>query len=174
MDPGEDRLFQVRVSSRQSRSVRRVLEPDASAQTGTSEPLEDRGYNVLVRAVDAETAMAIMRSRGQKVLGVSEADREAVLALAGKENRPPSIALCYTCKYPLHDLPRVSADGDGSRTRTHSANVVICPECGAVNSGREAADFLHPHRRAHATVLRLIIYLLVGMAVVVTIVRSSL
>jgi ribosomal protein S27E len=82
-----------------------------------------RSWNVLVRAVDAESAIGAIRARGHAVVGVT----------AGKMPRRVSASpriSCLNCDYVLTKLPV----GD--------AGEVQCPECGVINTPLGGEDSL--------------------------------
>lgn len=80
-----------------------------------------RSWNVLVRAVDEESAAGAVRARGHHVVGVA----------VGEMPRPsagtPRIS-CVNCGYLLKKLP-VGAAGE-----------TLCPECGVVNTPLAGSD----------------------------------
>lgn len=92
MEAGASRLYRVTVSNR-----------------GTP------GWSVLVRAVDEESAVGMVRSRGHEVVRVEETERPR--PSPGKLR-----TICMNCGYALSRLP----SGD--------AGEVTCPECGVINT----------------------------------------
>lgn len=80
-----------------------------------------RSWNVLVRAVDEESAAGAVRARGHNVVGVA----------VGEMPRPsagtPRIS-CVNCGYLLKKLP------------VGEAGETLCPECGVVNTPLAGSD----------------------------------
>jgi phage FluMu protein Com len=79
-------------------------------------------WRVLVRAVDAESAVGVVRARGHEVVGV----RAAAPPVRGG-GRIQRIA-CQKCGYALSRLPE------------GGAGEVTCPECGWVNVPSPPSD----------------------------------
>lgn len=77
---------------------------------------QGRGWSVLVRAVDAESAAGAVRARGHNVVGVEAAE------MPKRTTSGTRRLTCVNCGYVLARLPE------------GVAGEVLCPECGVVNT----------------------------------------